>query len=96
MWVLATYDINTETTKGRRRLKKVAKICEGFGQRVQKSVFECTLSHTQYEQFKHRLVRNIDEAEDSLRLYKLIEGRPETVEVFGINEVRNLSEPLVI
>ena len=96
MWVLATYDINTETAKGRRRLKRVAKICEGFGQRVQKSVFECTLTAPQYEQFKHRLVRNIDETEDSLRLYKLIEGRPETVEVFGINEVRNLSEPLVI
>lgn len=96
MWVLATYDINTETAKGRRRLKKVAKICEGFGQRVQKSVFECTLSHTQYEQFKHRLVRNIDEAEDSLRLYQLTQGRPKAVEVFGINDVRDLSEPLVV
>ena len=71
MWVLATYDINTETAKGRRRSKKVAKIWEGFGQRVQKSVFECTLSSTQYEQFKHRLVRNIDESEESLRIYKL-------------------------
>ena len=96
MWVLTTYDINTETPKGRRHLKKVAKICEGFGQRVQKSVLECTLTGPQYEQFKHRVVRNIDETEDSLRLYRLIEGRPETVEVFGINEVRDLSEPLVI
>ena len=96
MWVLATYDINTETAKGRRRLKKVAKICEGFGQRVQKSVFECTLTAPQYEQFKHRLIRNIDETEDSLRLYKLTQGRTETVETFGINEVRDLSEPLVI
>lgn len=96
MWVLATYDINTETAKGRRRLKKVAKICEGFGQRVQQSVFECTLTAPQYEQFKHQLVRNIDGTEDSLRLYKLIEGRPEAVEVFGINEVRDLSGPLVI
>lgn len=96
MWVLATYDINTETAKGRRRLKKVAKICEGFGQRVQKSVFECMLNATQYEQFKHRLLRSIDETEDSLRLYKLTQGRTETVETFGINEVRDLSEPLVI
>ena len=96
MWVLATYDISTETAKGRRRLKKVAKICEGFGQRVQKSVFECTLTAVQYEQFKNRLIKNIDQSEDSLRIYKLTEGRPETVEAFGINEVRDLSGPLVI
>ena len=96
MWVLATYDINTETAKGRRRLKKVAKICEGFGQRVQKSVFECTLSPTQYEQFKHRLVWNIDESEDSLRIYKLTQGRPDTVEEFGVNDVRDLSAPIIV
>lgn len=96
MWVLATYDINTETAKGRRRLRKVAKICEGFGQRVQQSVFECTLSPTQYEQFKHRLVRNIDESEDSLRIYKLMQGRPNTVEEFGVNDVRDLSGPIIV
>ncbi|MDE2823355.1 MAG: CRISPR-associated endonuclease Cas2 [Chloroflexota bacterium] len=96
MWVLATYDINTETAKGRRRLKKVAKICEGFGQRVQKSVFECILNAAQYEQFKYRLIKNIDENEDSLRFYRLTQGRPDTVEVFGINEVRDFSEPLVV
>lgn len=96
MWVLATYDINTETAKGRRRLRKIAKVCEGFGQRVQKSVFECTLSAPQYEQFKHRLLRTIDESEDSLRLYKLTKGRPNIVEAFGLNDVRDLSEPLVV
>lgn len=96
MWVLAAYDINTETAKGRRRLKKVAKICEGFGQRVQKSVFECTLSPAQYEQFKHRLVRSIDESEDSLRIYKLTQGRPDAVEEFGVNDVRDLSGPIIV
>ena len=96
MWVLVTYDISTETAKGRRRLKKTAKVCEGFGQRVQKSVFECVLSPTQYEQLKHRLVGGIDEHEDSLRIYRLTQGKPESVEVFGINGVRDFTEPLVV
>lgn len=54
MWVLVTYDVNTEKAAGRRRLRRVAKICEGYGTRVQKSVFECTLSDVNYERMKMR------------------------------------------
>ena len=96
MWVLVTYDINTETATGRSRLRKIAKICEGFGQRVQKSVFECTLSNIQYERLRYRLMKGIDETQDSLRIYKLTQSKPETVEEFGVNDVRDFTEPLII
>lgn len=96
MWILVTYDINTETKQGRRRLRRIAKICEGVGQRVQKSVFECTLNEVQYEHFKNRLVSNIEDTEDSVRIYRLIQGKPDIVEAFGINDVQDFANPLVI
>ena len=96
MWVLVTYDVNTESARGRRRLRKVAKICEGFGQRVQKSVFECTLSDTQYERLRQRLVTAINEEQDSLRFYRLSEGRPDAVEQYGTMRTIDFKEPLVV
>lgn len=71
MMVLVTYDVNTETKEGRRRLAKVAKACENRGQRVQKSVFECLLDPAQWEQLKAQLIRRIDPEKDSLRFYYL-------------------------
>jgi CRISPR-associated protein Cas2 len=96
MEVLITYDVSTETSDGRRRLRRVAKLCEGHGQRVQKSVFECILSAGQLEQFKHRLFREIDPAEDSLRIYRLREPRQRYLETFGQQPAFDLHEPLVL
>lgn len=96
MWILVTYDINTETKQGCRRLRRIAKICEGVDQRVQKSVFECTLNEVQYEYFKNRLVSNIEDTEDSVRIYRLIQGKPDIVEAFDINDVQDFANPLVI
>lgn len=69
MLVLITYDVNTETAAGKRRLRKVAKMCVNYGQRVQNSVFECLLDASQYAVFKAKLLELIDPKTDSLRFY---------------------------
>lgn len=71
MLVLITYDVNTETAAGRRRLQKVAKQCENFGQRVQNSVFECIVDAAKCRQVEHILEGLIDKERDSLRFYYL-------------------------
>lgn len=71
MMVLITYDVNTTTNAGRRRLRLVAKQCQNYGQRVQNSVFECLVDAAQMRQLKHRLVELIDPEKDSLRFYYL-------------------------
>ncbi len=71
MLIIITYDVSTETREGRKRLRRVAKVCEGHGQRVQKSVFECRVNLMQFEELERRLLAEIDEKEDSLRLYRL-------------------------
>ena len=71
MLVLVTYDVNTETAAGRKRLRKVAKWCVDYGQRVQNSVFECLLDAAQYAVFKAQLIQLIDPETDSLRFYRL-------------------------
>jgi CRISPR-associated protein Cas2 len=69
--VLVTYDVNTETTAGRRRLRRVAKLCEDRGQRVQFSVFECLVEPAMWVSLREQLVEEIDEESDSLRFYFL-------------------------
>lgn len=71
MLVLITYDVNTENAAGRRRLRKVAKECVNYGQRVQNSVFECNLDAAKLELVKHKLEKLIDPERDSLRIYNL-------------------------
>lgn len=71
MLVLITYDVNTETAAGRKRLRQVAKQCVNYGQRVQNSVFECVLDAAQCAQVKHKLEVIIDKDKDSLRFYNL-------------------------
>lgn len=96
MELLVTYDVTTDTKAGRRRLRKVAKVCEAYGQRVQKSVFECMLSRAQFEQFKHRLQQEIDPEEDSLRIYRLREPRDKYLQVLGKELQHDLQNPLII
>ena len=69
MLVLITYDVNTETVSGKKRLRKVAKQCENYGRRVQNSVFECILDQAQSVVLKQSLIDIIDENVDSLRYY---------------------------
>lgn len=84
MLVLITYDVNTETSAGRKRLRRVAKACVDHGQRVQNSVFECLLDAAQYAQLKAQLETLIDPAQDSLRFYRLGNNYKSKVEQIGI------------
>lgn len=93
MFVLITYDVSTIDKVGGRRLRRVAQACEDYGQRVQKSVFECRLDQKSWAVLKGRLLREIDDNQDSLRFY-FLEGDTHT-QHFGINKPRNLEEPLV-
>lgn len=71
MMVLVCYDVNTMDRAGERRLRKVAKICEDYGQRVQNSVFECLVDPVKLLKLKERLEKVIDKSKDSLRYYNL-------------------------
>lgn len=85
MLVLITYDVNTETPAGRKRLRKVAKRCVDHGQRVQNSVFECLLDAAQYAVLKAELTSLIDPALDSLRFYQLGNNYKSKVEHIGVH-----------
>ena len=71
MLLLITYDVNTSTPEGRRRLRRVARICENYGQRVQNSVFECLVDQAQRLELCHELEKVLDIKKDSLRYYQL-------------------------
>ena len=83
MLIIVTYDVSTETREGRKRLRRVAKVCEGHGQRVQKSVFECKVNLMQFEELERRLLAEINEKEDNLRLYRLTEPFELHVKEYG-------------
>lgn len=83
MYVLVTYDVSTMTPEGERRLRKVAKTCLNFGQRVQNSVFECKVDPGQFVQLKHQLVTLVDPETDSLRFYQLGNEWHQRVEHYG-------------
>lgn len=86
MMVLVTYDVNTESEGGKRRLRQVAKCCVKYGQRVQNSVFECVLDEAQYKVMQHQLLTIIDEGKDSLRFYNLGSKYQGKTEHFGTKE----------
>ena len=89
MMVLVTYDVSTETEGGKRRLRRVAKHCENFGQRVQNSVFECLVTPAQWADLKFKLGKEIDEKYDSLRYYFLGANWERRVEHVGTKESYN-------
>lgn len=86
MMVLVTYDVNTEDTQGKKRLRHVAKLCQQHGQRVQNSVFECLVDPVQWTDFKYKLERIADQDNDSLRYYFLGKNWKTRVEHFGAKE----------
>jgi CRISPR-associated protein Cas2 len=96
MEILVTYDVKTETTAGRRRLRRVAKVCERFGQRVQFSVFECIVDAAQMLLLIDQLEKAIDANEDSLRIYRLQEPRERHVHVLGRVLAYDQHEPLIV
>ena len=96
MMIIVGYDVSTETKEGRRRLRRVAKVCESTGQRVQKSLFECQVDLMQYEELERRLLAEINLDEDCLRLYRLTEPADLRVKQHGTYRSIDFDGPLVI
>ncbi len=96
MMVLITYDVNTETDAGKKRLRKVAKECQNYGQRVQNSVFECIIDTARFTLLKSKLEKLMDPSKDSIRYYFLGEDWRKRVEHIGAKPSIDLEGPLVI
>lgn len=95
MMVLITYDVNTETPAGRKRLRKIAKECVNYGQRVQNSVFECQLDAAKARQVKAILEKIIDKEHDSLRFYYLGDNYKNKVEHIGVSMGIDVKDTLI-
>jgi CRISPR-associated protein Cas2 len=95
MMVLITYDVNTETDAGKKRLRKVAKQCQNYGQRVQNSVFECIIDPARLKQLQASLEELIDKDKDSLRYYYLGDEWRKRVEHIGAKASIDLEGPLI-
>ncbi|MGB9747908.1 MAG: CRISPR-associated endonuclease Cas2 [Bacteroidales bacterium] len=96
MLVLVTYDVETTSASGRKRLRQVAKLCTNFGQRVQNSVFECVVDPAQYTDLKFRLEKIIDKEKDSLRFYFMGSNWSRRIEHIGTKRSYNPEEDTFI
>lgn len=94
--VLVTYDVSTENELGKRRLRRVAKVCQNFGQRVQNSVFECSIEPAQFVKLKGALLQEIDTKYDSLRFYLLGSDWKRRVEHVGAKPTYDPEGPMII
>jgi len=95
MMVLVSYDVSTESDGGKRRLRRVARACQDYGQRVQFSVFEITVDPAQWTKLRSRLVSEIDAEKDSLRFYFLGSKWRDKIEHVGAKEARDPEGPLL-
>lgn len=96
MLVVVAYDVNTESEAGKRRLRRVAKVCENHGQRVQKSVFECWVDAAQWVKLKAKLVAEVESGLDSLRFYYLGDNWKGRIEHVGAKESYEVDGPLIL
>ncbi|MEA3241498.1 MAG: CRISPR-associated endonuclease Cas2 [Pseudomonadota bacterium] len=96
MMVLVSYDVATTSEGGTRRLRRIAKVCTDYGQRVQFSVFECVVDPAQWTLMRQKLIKIIDEKQDSLRFYFLGANWKHRVEHVGAKEVVDIEGPLII
>lgn len=96
MFVLVSYDVQTSTPEGQKRLRRVAKVCRNYGQRVQYSVFECIVPPDKWVQMRVRLIQEIDEEKDSLRFYFLGANWRQRVEHIGAKAALDQEGPLII
>lgn len=95
MFVLITYDVNTETMAGKKRLRHVAKECENYGHRVQNSVFECQMDPALYRKLKGILLNIIDLDKDSLRFYHLGKNYKNRIEHFGVRGDFDVNDTMI-
>ena len=96
MLVLVSYDVSTIDKKGRRRLRRVAKVCQNYGQRVQYSIFECIVDPAQWAALRQKLIEEIKPEEDSLRFYFLGSNWKRRIEHVGAKETFDQEGPLII
>lgn len=96
MYILVTYDVDTTSREGARRLRCVAKACMDYGQRVQNSVFECEVTDAQYCLLKERIKSIIDMSLDSIRFYLLSKSESRRVEVIGVETAYKVNDALII
>jgi len=96
MFVIVSYDVATDEGKGQRRLRRVAKACKDYGQRVQYSVFECIVDPAQWAKLKERLISEIDTGKDSLRFYYLGSNWHHRVEHIGAKATIDQEGPLIV
>jgi CRISPR-associated protein Cas2 len=96
MMVVVSYDVSTIEPAGRKRLARVAKVCKNNGQRVQYSVFECSVDPARFAFFRDRLIKEIKPEEDSLRFYFLGANWKRRVEHIGIKKAYDPDEPMVV
>lgn len=96
MFVLISYDVAVTDTGGPGRLRRVAKVCKDYGQRVQFSVFECIVDPAQWVMLKQRLIDEIDEERDSLRFYYLGSNWRRRVEHIGAKPSIDQEGPLIV
>lgn len=96
MYILVTYDVSTSTPAGKSRLRRTAKTCLDYGQRVQNSVFECKVDPAQLVAFKVRLLEIIDPETDSLRFYHLGTNWQHRVEHHGAKQGYDIEGPLIL
>jgi len=95
MLMLVTYDVNTESRTGKKRLRRVARTCQDFGQRVQNSVFECEVDPAQWAVLRAGLISEIDPEKDSLRFYRLGANGKARIEHVGAKPTLDLDGPLI-
>ena len=95
MLILVTYDVSLTDAGGQKRLRKVAKICQNYGVRVQNSVFECVVDEAQFVLLRDKLNKEIEPKQDSLRFYRLGNNYKDKVEHYGVKREINVDEPLV-
>lgn len=96
MYILVTYDVDTTSKEGVRRLRNVAKACMDYGQRVQNSVFECKVTDAQYCLLRERIKGIIDMSLDSIRFYILSKNESRRVEVIGVETSYKVDDALII
>ena len=96
MYIVVTYDVDTTDKSGQRRLRRVAKACLDYGQRVQNSVFECELTEAQLCILKERIKEIIDHSLDSIRFYHLSKNENRRVDVMGIETAFDVNDAIIV
>lgn len=96
MYILITYDVNTEEKAGQRRLYRVARVCKDYGCRVQNSVFECVVTEVQLIELKHKLEHTMDKTQDSIRIYFLNKNENRRIITLGRDTSLDIEGTLIL